>query len=56
MIIKTRAPLAAAVEAAVKDMHTYTTPAILVIPLESVEQAYLSWIVAETEAAKPSPP
>ena len=51
MIVKTRASLAAAVEAAVKEMHSYSTPAILVIPLESVEQTYLGWIMAETEAA-----
>ena len=52
MIIKTRASLAAAVEAAVKQMHSYTTPAILVMPLESIEQSYFSWIMAETEAAQ----
>ena len=51
MIIKTRASLAEAVRQAVKDMHAYTTPAILVIPLESVDQAYLGWILAETEQA-----
>jgi periplasmic divalent cation tolerance protein len=52
MIVKTRASLAPAVEAAVKTMHSYATPAILVIPLESVERTYLEWIMAETEGAK----
>ncbi len=51
MIIKTRASLAKEVERAVKEMHSYTTPAILVIPLESVEQTYLAWLMKETEAA-----
>jgi periplasmic divalent cation tolerance protein len=51
MIIKTRASLAEAVHAAVKEMHSYATPAILVIPLESVDEKYLAWIMAETEAA-----
>jgi periplasmic divalent cation tolerance protein len=51
MIIKTRATLAEDVRKAVKQMHSYTTPAILVIPLESVDQNYLTWIMAETEAA-----
>jgi periplasmic divalent cation tolerance protein len=51
MIIKTRASLAESVRKAVKEMHSYTTPAILVIPLESVDQAYLDWMMAETEAA-----
>ena len=53
MIIKTRVSLAGAVRHAVKEMHSYTTPAILVIPLESVDQAYLGWMLAETEAAAP---
>jgi len=49
MIIKTRASLAEPVRTAVREMHSYTTPAILVIPLESVDPDYHSWIVAETQ-------
>jgi len=49
MIIKTRASLAESVRQAVKEMHSYTTPAIVVIPLESVDQAYLGWMFSETE-------
>ena len=52
MIIKTRASLAEPVRAAVKEMHSYTTPAILVLPIESIDQGYLGWILAETEGAK----
>jgi len=52
MIIKTRAVLAEAVRAAVKELHSYTTPAILVIPIESVDSAYHAWLLDETEAAK----
>ena len=48
MIIKTRASLAEAVRAAVKEMHSYTTPAILVIPIEGGEPAYLEWLMTET--------
>ena len=51
MIIKTRASLSGAVEAVVKEMHSYTTPAIAVMPIEAVERTYLGWILAETEAA-----
>lgn len=51
MIIKTRASLAEEVREAVKEMHPYTTPAILVIPLESVDSSYLTWLLAGTEAA-----
>jgi periplasmic divalent cation tolerance protein len=49
MIIKTRASLAGDLSAAVKEMHSYSTPAILVLPLESVEPAYHKWLLAETE-------
>jgi periplasmic divalent cation tolerance protein len=51
MIVKTRASLAAAVSEAVKEMHPYDTPAILVMPLESVEKSYLGWLLTETEGA-----
>ena len=51
MIIKTRSSLAERVGAAVKEMHSYATPAILVIPIESVDPGYLDWLMAETEAA-----
>ena len=49
MIIKTRASLAEAVRAAVKEMHSYD-PAILVLPIEGGDQGYLDWLMAETEA------
>jgi periplasmic divalent cation tolerance protein len=52
MIIKTRASLAEAVRAAVKEMHSYATPAIMVIPLESVDSGYFEWMLAETETAE----
>ena len=49
MIVKTRASLADAVSDAVKELHSYDTPAILVMPLESVEKNYLGWLLAATE-------
>jgi len=51
MIVKTRASLADAVSDAVKELHSYDTPAILVMPLESVEKNYLAWLMAETDSA-----
>jgi periplasmic divalent cation tolerance protein len=48
MLIKTRAALAERVRAAVKATHSYTTPAILVLPIESIDQTYLAWLLAET--------
>jgi periplasmic divalent cation tolerance protein len=52
MIIKTRVSLTEKVRAAVKEMHSYTTPAILVLPIESVDPDYHAWIVAETAGQK----
>ena len=52
MIFKTRASLAGAVSDAVKAVHPYMTPAILVLPLESVEENYLGWLMAETEKGR----
>jgi periplasmic divalent cation tolerance protein len=49
MIIKTRASLAEGVRAAVKALHSYTTPAILVLPIEDGEPGYLQWLMQETE-------
>jgi periplasmic divalent cation tolerance protein len=49
MLIKTRAALAEQVRAAVKARHSYETPAILVLPIESVDQTYLQWILEGTE-------
>ena len=54
MIIKTRAGLAEAVRAAVKELHPYSTPAILAVPIEAVDPDYHAWIVAETQAASAS--
>jgi len=51
MLIKTRASLAEAVREAVKAGHPYETPAVLVLPIESVDQAYLGWFLAATEPA-----
>jgi periplasmic divalent cation tolerance protein len=49
MIIKTRASLAEPVRAAVKQIHSYSTPAIVVLPIETVDPDYHAWIVAETQ-------
>ena len=51
MIIKTRASLAERVCTAVKAGHSYLTPAVMVLPVEQVDQAYLDWLMAETQAA-----
>ncbi len=52
MIIKTRATLVEQVRLAVRQMHSYTTPAILVLPIETIDPDYHAWMMAETAAAK----
>lgn len=54
MIIKTRASLAEPVSAAVKEQHSYSTPAILVMPIESVDQTYFEWLLLETDKPRAS--
>jgi periplasmic divalent cation tolerance protein len=49
MIIKTRAALAEPVRAAVRQLHSYETPAILVLPIESVDTDYERWLLEETQ-------
>jgi periplasmic divalent cation tolerance protein len=49
MLVKTRASLAEPVRAAVRASHPYDTPAILVLPIESVDETYFAWIMASTE-------
>ena len=48
MIVKTRVSLAAEVSAAVKDLHSYETPAIVTLPASDIDPAYRKWIVEET--------
>jgi len=50
MLIKTRSSLAERVSTAVKEMHSYATPALLVIPIESVDQGYLDWLLGRDRA------
>jgi periplasmic divalent cation tolerance protein len=51
MIIRTQATSAAPYNE-FKEMHSYTTPAILVLPVESVDPDYHAWIVNETQGEK----
>jgi len=48
MLVKTRASLAGAVGEAMKALHSYEVPAIMVLPVESLDPAYHRWIVAES--------
>ncbi len=48
MFVKTRAALAQAVADAVKERHSYKTPAIMTLPVENVDPDYHAWIAKET--------
>jgi periplasmic divalent cation tolerance protein len=48
ILCKTTAERYAAVEAAIKELHTYDVPAIHAIALDQVEPAYGAWIEGET--------
>lgn len=48
MIIKTRASLAERVIAEVRRQHSYTNPALVVLPVEGGSQQFIDWIFAET--------
>ena len=45
MLIKTRETLKTRVEEAIKDMHTYELPEIIVIPLSGSESRFQQWIL-----------
>ena len=47
-LFKTRASQAEKLATAVKAAHTYETPAIMVMAVESLDPDYHRWIVAET--------
>jgi periplasmic divalent cation tolerance protein len=48
MFIKTRTSMTEILRKAVKEAHTYTTPAFMVLPVNDVDPDYHAWIVAET--------
>jgi periplasmic divalent cation tolerance protein len=52
MIIKTRAALAEPVRAAVRQLHSYETPAILVLPIERADADYREWLLTETRESR----
>lgn len=52
MIVKTRASLKERVAAAVRERHSYETPAIVFLPSEGGDKGYVDWIFAETEGAR----
>jgi periplasmic divalent cation tolerance protein len=51
MIIKTQASLAERVIEAVRSQHSYTNPALVVLPVEGGSLEFIGWIMEQTAAA-----
>jgi periplasmic divalent cation tolerance protein len=49
LVVKSRATLAGRLIDRVKSLHSYTCPAIVVLPIVAGNPDYLAWIAAETE-------
>jgi len=52
MICKTRSELVDAVIARVKELHSYSCPCVVVLPIIAGNPAFLDWIGAETAVPK----
>jgi periplasmic divalent cation tolerance protein len=48
MLIKTRAALAERVVVEARKLHSYSNPALLVLPVEGGSQAFMAWIAEQT--------
>lgn len=51
LVIKTRRALFEALSARVRELHSYTMPEILALPIETGAAAYLAWIAESTALA-----
>jgi periplasmic divalent cation tolerance protein len=51
VLIKTRRPLYAEVEATIRERHSYELPEIIAVPVERGLPPYLEWVLAETSPA-----
>lgn len=51
MLIKTRQAVAAKVIAEVRALHSYSNPALVVLPIVAGASEFLDWIAAQTAAA-----
>jgi periplasmic divalent cation tolerance protein len=47
--IKTRKELSTKVEAAIRSLHSYDNPEIIIVPIEGGSADYLAWVGSETE-------
>ena len=54
LVIKTTRARVAALEARLKELHTYELPEFLVLPVEVGSAAYVSWVGEQVDEAEPS--
>lgn len=52
--IKTTTDMVDGVIKTLEELHPYDVPEILVMPVQQGSEAYLQWVAASVEAAKPS--
>lgn len=50
MLIKTRRANYGKVKLVIEDMHSYSVPEIIALPVVDCSEDYLRWLVAETES------
>lgn len=48
LILKTRRDRVDAVEARVRELHSYDVPEVIALPVEAGSRPYLEWVVSET--------
>jgi periplasmic divalent cation tolerance protein len=52
LVVKTIRRHVAAVEARIRALHDYELPELLIVPVESGSEAYLSWVLDNTKDTK----
>lgn len=53
LLFKTRRALYAALEACIREQHSYDVPEILMLPVQAGLPAYLAWLVEQTGGTTP---
>ena len=48
LLLKTQAARCAALASRVRDLHPYSVPEVLVLPVVTGSNAYLDWVIAES--------
>ena len=49
LLCKSRASLGETITARISELHSYTTPCVLIVPIQGGSPDYLAWLVQETQ-------